>query len=577
MVSILGIQFARDLVVDDPRLSKVKSTAVVLGMGALSKNKTELLRKQNQGKVTVFVTAAQNAVEAYQMGFTRVFIVQALCRVNVQDVIDADNTLQNMIDQNMKVYMLADSTPRDLNALEAISELTSCIEKRDADRLTKVLLTSGIKIHHAADSILKMVKCANQISGLDDLRRQRDKSEKEKVALSAEIDSLNLKVTTLSEESGRGGVDKSVLMEAEGRLAALQAKYKELQDSSSKLEAQVVKLTSEVTAKTEENIKLYADLTSEQATLRKTNDGLKTQLETVKSDKTAADLELARMSDLLRDTKTELIQSAAQYNLVIQETAGLTDEFEQTKQKLSQLEANAEDQDLLNTIARLKLQLADANKEKMSTNGLKTIMPIIGSSFALNARKVICFKEVRPAIYMNTFISALNEILKDTVGKTQRRSYCIVVLDMMLSDFDKFKYNKKKFNINCAPVANSAKPKMATVINNFDVAFLKGTLKLQNYDYLFIVDRLGLVEPSVAHSSLIEYFMINSIRDISDFNLKGLNTIIFGSSMANLKNTGSVVIAPAGELYSMGENEREFRLYKDNVIKDVLVRSGVIQ
>ena len=106
-------------------------------------------------------------------------------------------------------------------------------------------------------------------------------------------------------------------------------------------------------------------------------------------------------------------------------------------------------------------------------------------------------------------------MLKSGFVRSKGKAPLILVFDNLMDQFRINKYQKHGFAINSVPNP----PNFVVVTNDLSILFLKEVLKIQKYDFVMVIDRLGALRSVANSDKTLTYYLIDSPEDISDFSL----------------------------------------------------------
>lgn len=217
-------------------------------------------------------------------------------------------------------------------------------------------------------------------------------------------------------------------------------------------------------------------------------------------------------------TDNELQASLAEINAAKAEVQAVHREMES---KIAEL-ASPQKDDL---IRQLKDELAKAQSMAYDTV-LEGRLPVLQDSTNLDAEHIICFKEVRPTIYINSLIRWMHSYLRVRYTSMQHKSFLILVIDPLIDQYSVDKYNKHGWAINSTPNGGVN----VVITNILDYTKLKKDYDLNRYNLLIVIDRCHLHKNVVSMKRAQTYYFINTINDVADFSLDPTHCIGFFNS-----------------------------------------------
>lgn len=165
-------------------------------------------------------------------------------------------------------------------------------------------------------------------------------------------------------------------------------------------------------------------------------------------------------------------------------------------------------------IESLKTEL-ELTKSVSPAEKVYGMLPIITDSIMLKTPYVLQLKEVKTSIYVNSLVKYTALLLKSALIRDRGQAPLIIIFDNLMDQFRIQKYKKHGYAINTAPNA----PNFVVVTNDLSLLFLKETLRIQKYDFVMIIDRLGSIRNVAKSEKVVTYYLIDSPEDITDFKL----------------------------------------------------------
>lgn len=552
-----GLERARSFDREANGLDKLSFQYVIFGMKDLYKHITEF-DGRNKDIAGVFVTSDRAFMKARNKGFRRVFVVPTLVGITAADVIEADGLDISIIDASAAVIKMSVNEAKTANyvdSIKAIGALAKCIKKKDVKGCASILTVYGKSFETVAEDLVDIVQDAKRLADVKKLSQDLRDTRNSLNDLQERYDSVCRELSGIAADSGKEAESIVPVIDSRDKDDEIRSLRTMLSNEQSQNEEKYAQLSEEIKKSAE-----IASKAEERATAAEAErDNAKAACDSLESQ--------------MREQVDAYNALVLKHNELLENLHQCEESLEEATAKVEEYKKSEEDLNANTVIAALKSEIDELSKSNLSMEKISKQMPIIGSKFAISATKIIVLKEIKTAIYLNSLISQMNFILRRVVVGEQNRSFCIVVLDTLIDKFREFKYRKHGFSINKMPVVTDKNDMQVIVTNNFDVSFLKNTLKLNTYDYLIVVDRLKLPESAVKHSSATVFCLIDSYHDIEDFKIRNGNFVIFGDT---LKCTPSVSILPDGRMFDKDHDERKFSLYRSKSVEKILEASGVI-
>lgn len=206
--------------------------------------------------------------------------------------------------------------------------------------------------------------------------------------------------------------------------------------------------------------------------------------------------EAQKKTDTLRNRITELTKE----NSIIKASKGAPEE------KISELHKR---------VRELEEDIANYRENDL-------VLPLFTPDFNCQSNKLIVIKELKTAIYMNSFLEYLgmsNEVLYNF----EKRRILVVVVDDLKDELRNIKYRKHGFRINTEPTDNGI------VVTNKTMEELKTFISFDAYDTVIVIDRSMQTTCAVNHPKEDIYYMIDSETDMVDYNVNSKKCIGFFS------------------------------------------------
>ena len=359
--------------------------------------------------------------------------------------------------QMYKSSRLHDLYKNKLSLFDAIMTILVSIRNRDA-----ASLTSAVKYN-----------LEDAISGLNDIRNIIEFSQ-DMTGIQGKFQALEAKVKELTENA------KTANPEA---MEMAQASIQQLQSALDKKQQEIDILTSD-----------NKDLSDKVNSLQAAGSDVvpASKFNQLMADKQLVDQQLA----VARTEKASLEQRLAAVDKVAAVSTP-TDAFGQAA-----------------LIESLKQEL-ELTKKVSPAEKVMGMLPIITDQLALKTPYVLQLKEIKPAVYMNSLIRWTVLMLKSGFVRSKGKAPLILVFDNLMDQFRINKYQKHGFAINSVPNP----PNFVVVTNDLSILFLKEVLKIQKYDFVMVIDRLGALRSVANSDKTLTYYLIDSPEDISDFSL----------------------------------------------------------
>lgn len=201
-------------------------------------------------------------------------------------------------------------------------------------------------------------------------------------------------------------------------------------------------------------------------------------------------------------------------------------------------------------------------------------IPAVTDNVTLNAQAILYIKEVKPTIYINSLAFWLSTYLTIKYQKEQHKTFIVIVFDPLINQFSRTKYAKRGWAINAIPNANTG----IVVTNTVSLDFLKGTLHINEYDFVVVIDRFGLMKDVVSARIVHKYCLINTPNDIGDYCLDPQRCIGFFNVPPDQAPPCKYVVSTTdSKLYTMETERRSYKVFKDGIWVDILREIGVIE
>lgn len=201
-------------------------------------------------------------------------------------------------------------------------------------------------------------------------------------------------------------------------------------------------------------------------------------------------------------------------------------------------------------------------------------MPIFQESTALNAEHIFYFKEIRPAVYMNSFLAYAGALLKIKYKNIYKKEYLIIVLDTLCDQYAVSKYRKRGWAINSRP-----DPKNGILVTNcFDFSRLKSEYNVDTVDLVLVIDRTHVTTDAVQISRAHKYYFVNTINDMTDYNLEPAYCIGF---LGNFQSESGVYpkyrVDPWDPMLSTTDSRKRCgKCSNDKILETILNETGVL-
>lgn len=519
----------------------------------------------NKDLIAIFVTSREALIKLGDKGYRRVFVVPTLMNLTYEEIQEALSLELEPLRENLaiaKLIELKSNHPQIKDSLDSLSCLAKGLQERDVKVCSVILgkhwkqiIESSNFMQEAIDTVKGLRNTFILCKDLEECRMQLARWESSQVL-----------ETQMSDMSKNAAADTHV--------------FDKNSDVDSRLEEELTRITKEhenaVTELTRVKQELgiqISNLTESLAEQSIENKKISEQRDLLISDVNLKLLEINKLKEELSEEKrkcAEIHENALKLGASL---LTASEQLNEAQVRIARLEEATGGLDANTVIAKLKSELAEASKSKTGNEQLKQIMPIIGDTFPLEAKKILLIKELKPAIYMNSFLSVLSKVCGSITESNPSETFCILVLDRLNNEFREFKYRKRGFTINSAPGINLQRNGNVLVTNTFDIGFLKNTLKIGSAKYLIVVDRLGLRDSPVKHNAVETFYMIDSRHDVNDFAIKGSHNLIVYGKLAHTSAVAS--ISPTDSLYESTTEDREFTLYRQQAIENMLIEAGV--
>ena len=332
----------------------------------------------------------------------------------------------------------------------------------------------------------------------------------------------------------------------------------------------VVKATNTETAlsEAERYRKLYED---EKASKRV----LETEIETYKRDIFDFQNQVASQTITTADIHQNAEFKSMQMRLdtISKQKEDLLQEFEEYKKDVEQQAALVGANTQNDVIKHLREELKKAQTLAFDQI-VDSRMPIFQETTTLDAEHILYFKEVRPAVYINSFIKYAASLLRIKYHKSLKKNYIIIILDTLCDQFTVEKYRKRGWSINSQPSAEEC----VLVTNSFDYSKLKSEYHIDQRELVMIIDRTHVKTDAVQMRRAHKFYLINTVNDVADFELDPAYCIgFFAKVPAGTPATPRYLINPWDD--SLAEADTRKRCGKcssDKILSTILEETGVL-
>lgn len=251
----------------------------------------------------------------------------------------------------------------------------------------------------------------------------------------------------------------------------------------------------------------------------------------------------------------------------------LTTEFEEYKKDISQQAATQESNTQEEVITHLREELKKAQTLAFDQI-VNSRMPIFSEATTLGAEAILYFKEVRPTVYLNSFIKYATSLLRIKYHKQLKKDYIIVVLDTLCDQYTVDKYRKRGWAINSIP----SQDECVLITNCFDYSRLKSDYNISQYNLILVIDRTHVKTDAVKMKRAHKYYFINTVNDISEFGLDPAYCIgFFAKAPANAVAVPRYLTPPWDD--SLAESDTRKRCGKcssDKILATILEETEVL-
>lgn len=234
-------------------------------------------------------------------------------------------------------------------------------------------------------------------------------------------------------------------------------------------------------------------------------------------------------------------------------------------------------------ILELRKSLDDAINSNWS-DIMSAQLPAITDAVSLKARKILYIKEVRKMPYTVGLIRYYDKIV-ETMSKNSKFTTLILVFDPLINQFMVEKYSSpyrnsqgkeksRKWAINSQPVAGSH----VVVTNIVSMDFLKGILKIDQYDYLIVVDCFGLYKDVIDTPATERFYLVSTVNDHQTFGLDPNRCIGFiDTANSQLQSPYAFNVAPWDtRLTLVDSTARGYKFLKDKCWQEIMHRVGIV-
>lgn len=558
-----GLERVRAFNQEDERINDVSFRYIIFGFRALQQNR-QIFEGMNKDKVCVFVTSERAYCKARTWGFSRVFMVRSLLGITVDELLEANVLDQQVLDMTAAIIRAAATaghSEEHVQCIHAVGELVRNLKARDFKKCAALVSRYSEQLENCSDELVDILKNAKHLVNVQKLKSEVTTLKEKLATVERQLPVLNTEISAKVDTTSTKPPEPD-----SGKVATMQVALEEV---ARQRDITREELISYQVAEAEKRAQVSMELRN---ALQKYAD-LEEQFRTLSAERDSAQANCGAIESKLREQVDEYNALVGKHNLLAGELEGVREQLESANVTIAGYRQSEAELNANTVIIRLKEEIEELGKSNINIDKMNKMLPAIGNKFAISAAKIVVLKEIKTAVYMNSLVRQMNAILRSRVNSEQHKTYCIVVFDMLMDQFRLFKYKKHGFAINKPPIVTAKNDLQVVVTNQLDVSFLKGTLKLNTFDYLVVIDRLKLPVSAVKHSAATEFYLIDSYHDLEDFKIRGGDFIIFGDSN---KLTPALSIEPDGHLFDKADSEREYSFYKSRSAEKILELSGVV-
>lgn len=484
--------------------------------------------------------------------------------IDVQDditlYIDLDHADLNLIRQYtpQSTYVITNRNQEDMQPL-LLDGYYNIRTVGSASQITPKYITQFIKTTYEENRLMKTSHCLSSLyqehgTLMSQLHTALVALRDNDAALFSRIMSLNLYEIISSLES----VNKMVTFSRS--LATVEDSYTLTVEQAAKAETMQVEV--------ERYKKLYED---ERVSKRV----LEADIESYKKDIAEYQEKLATQAvsvgDVHQDAEFKALE--ARLGAVATQKDELANEFEEYKRDMEQRASLVDGNTQEEVIAHLREELKKAQTLAFDQI-VNSRMPILSEATTLGAEAVLYFKEVRPTVYLNSFVKYATSLLRIKYHKQLKKSYIIVILDTLCDQYTTDKYRKRGWAINSTPNPDEC----VLVTNCFDYSKLKSDYSISQYDLILVIDRTHVKTDAVQMKRAHKYYFVNTVNDIAEFGLDPAFCIgFFAKAPANATAVPRYMTPPWDDsLAEMDTRKRCGKCSSDRILSTILEETGVL-
>lgn len=428
---------------------------------------------------------------------------------------------------------------------------------------------SGNTLHKYTDAEFSMYEEAykDALKSLTEARSVISEKDEEMLNLNARIQEL------VDEKSSIEGALKVAEQKNAGLQSQIESMSKSVSEEKHNYDIKISSLTALLEQKRKEEESKSMEMTKHITTLSQ-------DLMSMGQDKANLENRIKALEAELNENRLKLASASSDLAAAKEAYDNQSEDYKKVAEQIVRARALIKDyqtrEDAVNkdlVIKKLREELQLATGSSINPEAISRQLPIISSDkMVLQCDKIVVFREIKPAVYLNTLASNLNDVCSTKLTFERNKSFIIIIFDLMTDQFRVFKYKKHKFAINSLPdLADNGN--MIAVTNKIDMEFFRTVMKLYSFDYIFIFDRFGLVQPIVSHPKAFDFYLIDSTTDVTDFKLDRNKCLIYGKSDM-LQFRGSIM--PDGNLFDKDEEGRAFKMHQSRLIASLLADLKII-
>lgn len=315
----------------------------------------------------------------------------------------------------------------------------------------------------------------------------------------------------------------------------------------------------------------YNELASEVSSLRKYSDNVRdlemARIQIKEDTEKISDLtaKIAELESELSNTHTDKEYNDLKEKLDLAEDTitQLNTKINSREQSTNYFSSNGSDSVKDAIISELKATISELNSKQQSNINPDDNLPVIDANLGLRVKKLFNIKEIKRSVYLPALIECIAARSRTAKAKISGVRFIVIVYDI-LNDFNKNMYANFGFALNSGDLSNTVYNVVVTDI--LSRTFLVNEVNIASYDYVVIVDRLGYNKMVVDRFDAKTYYLVDSLQDITDYNLKPSDCICYFDS-----NGESAYDIIPSETYNAGDYKTRVSMFTKN--KGILGKS----